>query len=71
MPKGPGKYDELCVDILKKTNADCAIVIVINGNTGSGFSINAIDQDFVFKIPELLEHTASMVRDDIAKMMKN
>lgn len=71
MPEGAGKYDDLCVGVLQKANADCAIVIVVNGNYGSGFSVNTIDESFIFKLPELLEHMASMIRDDISRLRKN
>jgi len=71
MPQGKGKYDALCIEVLEKSNADCAMVIVINGNSGSGFSVNSVNPDIVFKIPDLLEYTASMLRDDIEKMKTN
>ncbi len=71
MPEGPGKYDDLCVDILRKTNAECVLVVVVNGNRGSGFSVNSVNHKIVFEIPEMLEHMAEQIRDSFPKEKLN
>jgi hypothetical protein len=38
MALGPGKYDNLCSLVRRKAMARCALVIVLNGNKGDGFS---------------------------------
>lgn len=41
MALGPGKYDDLCTEVREKTGAEAVIVLVKNGNKGSGFSMQA------------------------------
>ena len=62
MPYGPGKYDDVCTVVRETTNATGAIVIVLNGNQGSGFSCQILSQ----KISEpalvkLLRHVADEI----------
>ena len=38
MAIGPGKYDDLATYCLTETNAEAVVVIVFNGNRGSGLS---------------------------------
>src|SRR5208282_4222260 len=47
MSSGAGKYDDICVDVLEKTNATCACVIVIDGKKGNGFSVNSVSRDII------------------------
>lgn len=37
--QGPGRYDDLCTLVREKADATVALVIIINGNLGSGFSV--------------------------------
>lgn len=39
--RGPGKYDDLATLVLERADADAAIVIVLGGSKGSGFSVQA------------------------------
>jgi hypothetical protein len=41
MADGPGKYDDLCTHVRTTTKAAAAIVIVVNGTHGTGFSVQA------------------------------
>lgn len=41
MPQGPGKYDDLATHVRVSTNAAAVVVIVFDGNKGSGFSMQA------------------------------
>lgn len=62
MPIGPGKYDDLCTLVRKRTKARCAIVIVIDGAKGSGFSCQA-DAFTTLQLPEILELVARQMRE--------
>lgn len=64
MPKGPGKYDDVCVEVMEKTQSDCAIILVINGKNGNGFSVNSISMDIVMDLPLILRHMANLIEDD-------
>lgn len=41
MPVGPGKYDDLCTHVRQAADAACAVVLVIQGKRGSGFSVQS------------------------------
>lgn len=46
MALGPGKYDDIATDCLEKTQADAIVLIVWNGNRGSGISGKELSTDF-------------------------
>jgi len=60
---GPGKYDDVCSDVRIRTNARGAIVIVIDGRDGSGFSCQA-DIATTLSLPVILERVAADIRRD-------
>ena len=64
MPLGPGKYDDLCTDVRTRAHAEGVVVIVLNGERGSGFSVQA-DLDTTLRLPALLELVAQQIRDSI------
>lgn len=39
MTHGPGKYDHLATHVRSETNAAAVVVIVLDGNQGSGFAV--------------------------------
>lgn len=41
MPLGPGKYDDVCTYVREETEASAAIVIVVGGKHGPGFSVQS------------------------------
>lgn len=59
---GPGKYDDLCTTVRKKAKARGAIVIVLGGNKGNGFSCQA-DLASTLMLPDLLETLAKQIRE--------
>jgi hypothetical protein len=66
MALGPGKYDDLCTLVrehagMKPDDVGGAVVIVIGGNRGNGFAVQA---DFIttLKLPDLLEQVAKEIR---------
>ncbi len=61
MEKG-GKYDELCIAMRDATAAECAIVIILGGELGSGFSVAATEHGLHVDIPALLEKLAREIR---------
>jgi hypothetical protein len=68
MAAGPGKYDDICTVAREMAKADGAIVIIIDGERGSGFSVQLREG---YMPPEtlagMLEAVASMIRNDEAK----
>jgi hypothetical protein len=64
MSLGPGKYDDLCTYVREQSEAGAAIVIVIGGNKGAGFSCQITDPVIMTTLPNLLEHMARQIRAD-------
>lgn len=60
-PDNPGKYDDLCTMVREAAQAEGVILIVINGNKGAGFSVQATAK-MVSAIPDMLEYTAVTIR---------
>lgn len=67
MTLGPGKYDQLCTMVREATASDAAIVMVMNGRYGSGFSMQALDDVDGNKVAAILEDIASQIRADYAR----
>ena len=63
MTLGAGKYDAECTQVRESAGAAGAIVIVIGGKHGHGFSAQA-DYPTMAKLPELLETLARQIRED-------
>lgn len=61
MTEGPGRYDDLCTIVREKANAAAALVIVLGGDRGSGFSMQALDIP-ASDIADLLESVARQIR---------
>lgn len=64
MPGGPGKYHAFAVSVREQTHAEGVIVAVVNGDLGSGFSVQG-SPAFLLSLPKLLRSTA----DDIEKAL--
>lgn len=62
MALGPGKFDDLCTLVREQANADGAIVIVIGGPSGDGFSCQA-DIETTLRLPDMLENIAQQIRE--------
>lgn len=60
MPIGAGKYDDLCTYVRENSDADGAIVIVLNGKLGNGFSVQAI-AEITATLPVLLRSMAEQI----------
>ena len=59
---GPGKYDALCTLVREKAKAKGVLLIVLNGDKGSGFSCQT-DAESVLLLPEMLEYMAQQIRE--------
>lgn len=60
----PGKYDALCTMVRKEADAEGAIIIVIGGNVGHGFSVQ-VAPAMLLTLPDLLEHVAGQIREQL------
>ena len=63
MSTGAGKYDDACT-LARGLTGGTVILIVINGDHGSGFSVQCTDMRILAKLPVILEDTAQQIRED-------
>lgn len=61
MPMGPGAYDDICTDARQKARARGALLVIIGGERGEGFSCQATPADLA-TLPEILETVAAELR---------
>lgn len=66
MPIGKGKYDDLCTYVRETAKAEGAIIIVIRGENGSGFSVQA-DSLNTISLPGTLRYMAQQIEDSFQK----
>lgn len=57
----PGKYDDLCTMVREASGAEGVLLLIINGDKGNGFSVQATSR-IIPGIPDLLEFTANEIR---------
>jgi hypothetical protein len=67
MTFGAGKYDAILTEARKAAEADGAILIVLNGKHGFGFSCQA-DPVATARLPEFLEDIARQIRADLQSL---
>lgn len=67
MPIGPGKYDDLCTKVREEAKATAALVIILGGNKGRGFSVQTEDFLVVAKLPAILRNVANQIEETLAK----
>lgn len=60
---GPGKYDHLCTYVRKESGGDGAIIIVLNGENGNGFSCQATPETTKL-LPAILRDLAGQIEGD-------
>ncbi len=64
MAQGPGKYDNLATIVRWRADADAVVLIVVDGNRGSGFSMQAIPGTRAGRhLPELLREIADQIEE--------
>ena len=66
MPMGEGKYDALCTVVREASKAKAALVIIIDGKHGTGFSMQTNDPVVALALPGVLEHVAAQIRESMA-----
>jgi hypothetical protein len=67
MAMGPGRYDDLCTHVRVLAQAEAALVIIIGGVRGHGFSVQTTDPRLVQQLPDLLEAIAVEIRETLAR----
>lgn len=63
MAIGPGKYDDICTVARESAKASAAIVIILDGVSGSGFSCQCHAAMPPKRIAEMLETVAKIMRE--------
>lgn len=69
MPVGPGRYDDLCTYVREKAQARGAIVIVIDGNRGAGFSVQA-PLDVCADLAQTLRTVADQIESGVTETVR-
>ena len=59
---GPGKYDDLCTQAREAAEAQAVVLIVMNGNKGSGFSVQALEPITPSLLSVMLSDLANQVQ---------
>lgn len=62
--KGPGKYGPECEAMLRDTGAVACILIVIEGDRGTGFAVQTKEPELLRVLPTMLESMAAELRAD-------
>jgi hypothetical protein len=62
---GPGKYDDLATRAREAAEAGAVILIVLDGNKGSGFSMQAHGMIMTEGLPMLLRRLADDIEQDL------
>ncbi len=60
---GPGKYDAACVHAFVETRATAAVLLILGGEHGHGFSVNTSDPGLVKLLPALLREVADSIEE--------
>jgi hypothetical protein len=70
MAMGPGKYDDVATMARKMSNALGVIVVILGGNKGNGFSLQAIHQNetFLKNVPKILREMADQIENDVKQI---
>jgi hypothetical protein len=58
---GPGKYDGVCSLAREATEGKAVVLIVLDGNRGSGFSVQAESLGITSSLSALLRVTADVI----------
>lgn len=68
MPIGGGKYDEVVEQVYAQTQAKAALVIVLGGTKGAGFSCKGEAAELL-RLPALLRIVADGIEQDQAALV--
>lgn len=61
---GPGKYDDVCTQARIAARAVAAIVIIVEGEHGNGFSVQTLEPDLIPVLPAMLRVIADGIAHD-------
>ena len=67
---GPGKYDDIATTAREAAEAEGVILIVLNGNKGTGFSAQFASLGLVQSIPAVLRQVADQIESDESRPPK-
>jgi len=65
----PGKYDDICTMARNCAKAQGAVLIIIGGDKGTGFSVQ-LPLSHLLSLPAMLETMAKEIRLDLQSKMK-
>jgi len=60
MALGPGKYDALATEVRAKAQAAGVVVLIFDGNLGSGFSAQ-LSVELTLSVPKILRDMANQI----------
>lgn len=63
MPFGPGVYDDECSTARVATKAHTAILMIIGGMKGSGFSVQTAHPQMLVDLPNVLRAMAKQIEE--------
>lgn len=64
MALGKGQYDDQLTQAREAVKGEGGLLIIINGDKGSGFSCQ-LNPYFLQRVPEMLEQMAAEIRKDL------
>ncbi|RAS35875.1 hypothetical protein [Paraburkholderia bryophila] len=64
-----GAFDAACTHVRNWTQARCAVVVVIDGEFGSGYSVMG-PLDAQILLPDILERMAKTLRQQLSKNLQ-
>jgi NAD(P)H-dependent flavin oxidoreductase YrpB (nitropropane dioxygenase family) len=70
MPAGPGKYDDVCTQAREAAQATGALLIILDGKHGGGFSCQGQPQQLL-SLPEILRSVADEISLSISDDIEN
>ena len=68
MALGAGVYDDACTQARESTKARSVILMVVDGDKGSGFSAQSDDPMFQMQFPLILRRMADAIDEDLKKV---
>lgn len=66
MTDGPGKYDALATHVREATGAEGVVIMVVGGNQGNGFAVQA-PLSLLLDLPRALHIVADGIAADLAE----
>ena len=63
---GAGAYDDILTKVREETEATTAILIIMGGNKGAGFSMQSVAPDAPHSLPFILRKLADNIEAEVA-----